>query len=289
MSEGEIESCTIVCPAQEEFVNGSFETGDFTGWGAVYMSVVDSLSHTGSYSARLFLDVGILGFLTQSFARAFSPVNLSKASFWSYGPKGALNLLLVTYEDSSEDIKPFTISDDDTWEENDFSDILDATKKVAIIELVVNLTGMGGYVYIDDFSILFEELSFDCFPIAWAENQDCKPAVRDVQFSDSQYLDDGTWVLSPRELQFTVRMTDREKKTFDAMFERASDPIANVYVNIFLFNNAPDHSSDYWLHEAWIEDKSTKWEYVMQKDRQVRWWKVTLTCKVQNFAYVGVI
>ena len=121
-----------------------------------------------------------------------------------------------------------------------------------------------------------------CTPIDWNERQDCNPAIRNVPMDDSQYLDSDTWVLEPRELEFTIRLTDQEKKIMDTIFEYATNVYS--YIDIFLFRTITQAKG--WHFTVWIRDKSINFDWVMQKGRRVRWWIIKIICDVKTFTYV---
>ena len=131
-----------------------------------------------------------------------------------------------------------------------------------------------------------DEISLLCSPIEWKENQDCDPAIRDVPTADSQFMDTDTYVLKPRTLDFTIRLTDREKKKMDALFEYVENYLGgdnDFYVDIYLFHTITQTKG--WHYKVFFTEKHYDQEYVIQKGRFVRWWKLKISCDVKDFDY----
>jgi hypothetical protein len=55
--------------------------------------------------------------------------------------------------------------------------------------------------------------------ISWRESQECKPSIRNVILSKSQYIDTDTWTLHPREIQFDFRASDDEEEILRTLFD----------------------------------------------------------------------
>lgn len=120
-----------------------------------------------------------------------------------------------------------------------------------------------------------------CTPIQWSERQDSDPAVREEPMADSQYLDSDTYVLKPRELEFTIRLSDSEKKTMDTIFNYSTNVYS--YVDLFLFHTVT--LSRGWHYTVWIRDKTIDFDWVIQNGRLIRWWTVKIVCDVKTFLY----
>lgn len=126
-------------------------------------------------------------------------------------------------------------------------------------------------------------------PISWKESQSCDPAIRPLPLAQSEYLDDGTWVLKPRQLEVKIRLSDREKNVFESLYNSVSmDGVTNEYLNFYLIHNKFVNGAfvaDYtWYYQLWIREKHYTYEYALQANRYVRWWTVELTCDVQSFS-----
>jgi len=131
-------------------------------------------------------------------------------------------------------------------------------------------------------------------PINWKENQSCKPAIRPVPLSESEYLDSDTWILKPRTIECKFRLSDREKDVLESIYNHPSTlpsrltNAINNYLDFYLlyndFVNNTYIASYTWHYLVWIREKSYKFEYEYQNNRYVRWWTVSLICDVQSFA-----
>lgn len=131
-----------------------------------------------------------------------------------------------------------------------------------------------------------------CFPISWKETQYCNPAIRPIPLAESEYLDDGAYVLEPRTIEVTFRLSDREKDIFESIYDYASTTGSNYFTNFYLRYNYVDshHPSSHtqpsqytWYYIGWITEKQYSFEYSMQDGRYVRWWTVKATIDIENF------
>jgi hypothetical protein len=61
----------------------------------------------------------------------------------------------------------------------------------------------------------------------WKENQDSKPAIRDVPTA-TQHIDSGTYLMRIRDASIILRLTDEEKDIFNVIYAE-SKPV-NIYL-----------------------------------------------------------
>lgn len=112
------------------------------------------------------------------------------------------------------------------------------------------------------------------------EAQDCNPAVRDLPHTTSQYLDDATYVLSPRELRITLRLNDREKAVLNQIFAYLeTDFSTNLYTELWLITSDGINA---WHYTGFIKEQSSKWEYHIENGRKARWWEIEISCDVKT-------
>jgi hypothetical protein len=119
--------------------------------------------------------------------------------------------------------------------------------------------------------------------IEWNETQDSKPAIRDISWS-CQFLDTGSWVLSPRKIEVTFRATDSDKEMLEAIFAAS----ANVEIYLYTSTADPIHIYAWHYYNTWLEEIQITYQYRMEEDSDLRWWKIRLTLDVQNFEYIEV-
>jgi hypothetical protein len=83
------------CPGGEQIENGTFETGDLTGWTNAQGSVTDQYAHTGTYSILLYSNWYL------SCAMSVPKVCIASFGFWSYQVRSG-NYYVIIYTDGSE-------------------------------------------------------------------------------------------------------------------------------------------------------------------------------------------
>ena len=132
-----------------------------------------------------------------------------------------------------------------------------------------------------------------CFPLSWKETQKCTPAIRPIPLAESEYLDGGAYVIEPREITVTFRLSDMEKDLFESLYNFASNTGVNYLTNFYLRYNFVDshhpHSHTQppqytWYYIGWITSKDYSFDYSMQDGRYVRWWTVKAVISVNNFS-----
>jgi hypothetical protein len=136
-------------------------------------------------------------------------------------------------------------------------------------------------------------------PLTWKEAQKCDPAIRPTPLAESEYLDAGSYVLQPKRINATFRLSDAEKDVFESIYGYASTAGSNYYTNFYLQYNYVDshhtqaetgHPSQsqppkyQWYLSGWITEKEYTYEYIEQDGRYVRWWTVTATIDVNSYA-----
>lgn len=132
--------------AQAALVNGSFESGNLTGWTTGGASISASQAHTGTYSVAA--EGG--AFIRQNFA-AIDVDDITGLSFWVRRLQGgALNYVQFFYSDTTTSDYLFNTLDSDitTWQFADLTGQLQAGKSLSGF-LVYGTT--AGPAYLDDF------------------------------------------------------------------------------------------------------------------------------------------
>jgi len=119
--------------------------------------------------------------------------------------------------------------------------------------------------------------TLECEALSWREEQSCIPAIRDVPLrSDGAYVDTSTFVLKARMLDISLRLSDSEKTTLEAIFN------ADESVTI---TATSDFDGDYeWMYTGWFSKKPLIYEYKKQPDA-TREWRAELEFKIQSFNY----
>lgn len=139
------------------------------------------------------------------------------------------------------------------------------------------------YTEPDTLELSNENGDLTCKPISWKETQTCQPAIRPVPLAQSEYLDDKTFVITPRKIECILRLSDREKDIFEAIYNYASTNGSDQYTDIFLTYDSGESDEYDWYFQVWLTEKDYKWDYSMEYDRAVRWWYVTVTMDVKEF------
>ena len=107
--------------------------------------------------------------------------------------------------------------------------------------------------------------TINCESLTWQESQLSEVAIRKVPTrSDGDIVDTDTYVLKPKRISTTIRLSDAEKATLQLIFD------ANASVTIAAVNDAGT-----WTYTAWFEDKPLFYQYADQKDA-TREWKANL-------------
>ena len=116
--------------------------------------------------------------------------------------------------------------------------------------------------------------TLNCEILAWNENQTCEVAIRQVPTrSDGDIVDTNTYVLKPKRISTTIRLSDAEKATLQLIFD------ANVSVTITAVNDGGT-----WTYTAWFEDKPLFYQYADQKDA-TREWKANLKFVSSTYSF----
>jgi hypothetical protein len=117
-------------------------------------------------------------------------------------------------------------------------------------------------------------------PIEWNEGQDCNPSTRYVPLKQlGEFIDSGTYLIKTRSIDFTIRLSDSEKTILDSIFN------SSQMVNLYLTNISADIEN--WVYYAWIKDKSYDFEWRVEDNNIVRWWRVKLSLDVKQYTYTG--
>jgi len=130
-------------------------------------------------------------------------------------------------------------------------------------------------------------------PIKWKESQTCRPAIRPIPLAKSEYLDADTWVLQPRTIECSIRLSDREKDMFETIYDYPSTLAVGTtnhnldfYLIYYEYISSSNTFVPYytWHYFVWIREKSYSFEYEYQNGRYVRWWTVSMICDVESFS-----
>lgn len=139
-------------PSFEAVTNGTFETGDFTGWTQAGASITDQFAHSIPYSAFMYEC-----WLRQDFTTPIPKSAISSAKFWAnnvnaYQPHS--HSYKIGYSDSTEDLIVFiTTSPSNEFEAFDILSNIADGKSVSYIKF----EGDTGQPYcLDDVSIIAE-------------------------------------------------------------------------------------------------------------------------------------
>ncbi len=125
--------------------NGTFETGDLTGWTVTSSPSASGVQkHGGSWSC-LFDSAADSIKNTSLFIRVSE---LSASEFWYYFPTGETGSLswIVTYDDGTNENDTITAGNFDVWTKVDFLSTLDTQKIITAFE-IIGATTTG---YVDD-------------------------------------------------------------------------------------------------------------------------------------------
>jgi len=103
--------------------------------------------------------------------------------------------------------------------------------------------------------------TLECDAIAWNEGQICKVAVRDVPLrTTGAFIDTGTYTLKNRKIRTSIRLSDAQKTTLQAIFNQSA------LVTI----TAVQGSKGTWTYTAWLRKKPIMYEY--SNNSAVREW-----------------
>jgi len=130
-------------PIGEVIVNGTWETGDFTGWTETNSLVTNQYAHSGTYSCRIYS-----GWVKQTFADPIPTNNVQSFTFWGMG-QVANNYLKVHFTDGSS-INVYVPMDEGSWQQVDVKASLPANKEIDYIQFIGQT---GGPSWIDDISL----------------------------------------------------------------------------------------------------------------------------------------
>ena len=140
----------LVCPATgvEQFVNGGFETGDFTGWTATGdFAVVDYLPYQGTYHARSLVSGATI---SQTFANPIPVACFAVSSIFRIYLQGGYFLspahsdgadIYIVYTDLTETHIHYEVTADFTWEQVNLKPYLEAGKTVKGIRIQSYVVG----------------------------------------------------------------------------------------------------------------------------------------------------
>jgi len=114
--------------------------------------------------------------------------------------------------------------------------------------------------------------------IRYSERQACKTAVRGIPLRTAgSFVDTGTWTLRNRRLYMTIRLTDAEKTTLQAIFD------ATAIVTIIMKTTDADYPR--WTYTAWFEKKPLIYEYSKDGSGNVNEWVAELEFVCSAFSY----
>jgi hypothetical protein len=130
---------------------------------------------------------------------------------------------------------------------------------------------------IDDVTITTGSLTtLEVDPITWEEEQSCKVAIRDIPTRvKGAHVDTGTYVLNPRNLNITFRITEAQRSTLVSLFGESS-----------IVNLISDDGSGLWYYSCWIDGYPHIYEY-NKTSTEERFWKVDLKLISRSIDYIG--
>ncbi|MCZ6816969.1 MAG: HYR domain-containing protein, partial [Planctomycetota bacterium] len=160
------------CGPTNMLVNGGFETGDFSGWvvtgaGSAELAATADGPQSGTYAA-LWAPAGqdVEAWLSQSFVPMPSQ-RISEVSFWARrdnaAPSNQSGALYLRYSDGTADSEDMSVGE--TWEQFDFTSLLDPQRELSSIE--VFLVGPSEDVFLDDLVVAVGALEITC-PSDWS-------------------------------------------------------------------------------------------------------------------------
>lgn len=270
--------------ATDSIVNGSFESST-NGWGAGATGFEGTASadysHSGSYSGRVMYNGSDYESLRQDFA-AVAHADVSSFGYWYRNSSYYTYIILYFSDSSSASYQIFGNADE--WHYVDImsivtnpctGDLLFPTdKSVTGIEFFVD-GSYAGPLFIDEVSLISGIVLTEA--ISWDEAQSCDVAMRDIPLKDNgAHIDTGTYVLNPRVLNVTIRMTDAQRTEFLAYF--ALNTLMTFYAN---------DGSGTWTYTGWFKDFPRIYEYSKKNSGEIRYWKCDLKFVIQSISYNG--
>jgi hypothetical protein len=269
----------------EHIVNGGFED-DTTGWitgatGFIGTSSTEQF-HAGLRSGLMIFDDGNL----QSFRQNFSAVDhdvVTSFGFWRKSSSYYTYIKLYFSDLTDYEYWIWNGESLNTWNYIDimsvivnpcFGDLLfPVEKSVTGIEFLVDYS-YSGPTFIDEVSLLVGGL---IEAISWEEEQSCDVAMRDIPLNDDGvHIDTGTYVLNPRILSITMRMTDTQKTEFLSYFS------LNTLMTFY-----SDDGIGIWTYVGWFKEYPKIYEYNKKNSIEIRKWKCNLKFIIQSISYSG--
>ena len=126
-------------------------------------------------------------------------------------------------------------------------------------------------------TIMGDEEFLECDAIDWAEGQTCNVAVRNVPLrSNGSFIDTGTYTLKNRKLEMTIRLSDLQKTTLKAIFDKTST------VTVIAVGDKGT-----WTYTAWLRNKPIIYEYSKNNGETVREWLAELEFDISSFSYTS--
>lgn len=203
--------------------------------------------------------------------------SLKVIHYWGGAPSQSLRVKFY-YTDattSQHDYGPFETH---TWNDvNLLSDLKasGAGKTLEAIEII--------WTHTDNCSVDVDDVSISCgilisnsggslysHAIDWRERQACRVAVRDVPLrTTGSFVDVGTYTLRNRRLNITIRLTDANKTTLQAIF----DAVALVTITV-----------RGWTYTGWFERKPIIYEYSVNNSGN-REWVAEMEFVLSSFSY----
>ena len=126
-------------------------------------------------------------------------------------------------------------------------------------------------------TIMGDEELLECDAIDWAESQTCNVAVRNVPLrSAGSFIDTGTYTLKNRKLDMTIRLSNTQKTTLKAIFDKT------LTVTVIAVGDKGT-----WTYTAWLRNKPIIYEYSKNNGETVREWLAELEFDISSFSYTS--
>lgn len=118
-----------------------------------------------------------------------------------------------------------------------------------------------------------------CDILALSESQDCNVAIRGIPTRTlGPLVDTGTFTLKFRRLKITIRFSDVEKTTLQAIFDQNLKVIITIVDNIDVLTT--------WQYMGWFVKKPITYAYSKDENDNVKEWVAKLEFDIDEFLFV---
>lgn len=273
----------------EVIVNGGFEDSpDFTGWiNSAYTTISTSEKHSGAKSARISYE-NYGNTLSQNLPSIII-ANISSFTGWFKRSASVNNSHMFAFTTElglpyNVDLKDY-IPVDGAWHEVDLLQVMEdyftshglSPTTLSRIGFSNSQWGYVSYFYVDDVSLTISPTSYNNI-ISLEEDQICKPAIRNIPLrTTGSHIDLGTYKLKPREMKFSVRLTDDELTTFLGFFTTRT--LLTLYLD--------DDDGGVWTYTGWFTKYPQIYEMFKISSTDIKEWKCDLEFKIETISYSG--